>query len=48
LYLAAASGWWDGSRWAPAVAALAAVATVALGIPFYQALAFMSWLEALG
>jgi hypothetical protein len=30
LFLAAASGWWDGRRWAPGVAAMAIIVTIAL------------------
>jgi hypothetical protein len=30
LFLAAASGWWDGRGWAPGAAALAAIVTIAL------------------
>ena len=30
LFLAAASGWWGGSRWAPGVAVLAVIVTIGL------------------
>lgn len=30
LFVAAASGWWDGRRWAPGVAVLAVIVTIAL------------------
>lgn len=30
LFLAAASGWWNGRRWAPGVAVLAVIVTIAL------------------